>query len=114
MEVIEIYGVTGNRYRMLNSNNVKPSELFRRKLTVENVKRVGNVIEVSFSVIEKDRLIDFISRVNQAGNQGGDFMLHLIASDKWITSRIIDEDNLTVMFKVFEEDKMIIGNVLDI
>jgi hypothetical protein len=59
-------------------------------------------------------LKDFFNRINHlAGSES--YYLHFLADNKWIESRIIEEESdFVVNFMVYDEDKMIDGDILKI
>ena len=67
-----------------------------------------------FDQVEMDKFRDFVSRINHQGGSES-YYLHFLNDDKWVESRIIEEDEgFVVTFKIFSEKKMIMGNILEI
>jgi len=112
METFKIIAIIGNRFQIPGSNfDVK---LWRRSFTCLSSIREDDCLILTFNSVEKDRLDDFFNRVNQNG-RSDDYHLHFASNDKWYTSIIIEEeDELSYNFKIYKEDEMISGNIVDI
>ena len=108
MNYFEIIGTVGNKFT--------PSELkmYKRKMNASDIIRTDDCIRITFTQNDKERMDDYFSRMKHQGGSDS-YFLHFITDDKWIESRIIEEENdLEINFYVFKEGRMIIGDILEI
>ena len=108
MNTITILAEIGNKYDIPNLR------IWRKTFSIQSSYRNENTCIVNFDVNERAKLQDFFNRVNHNGGSDS-FFIHFLPENKWIESRIIDsETDLVLNFMVYDEDKMIDGDIQDI
>ena len=112
MNKFEILATVGNKYIIPGGTNCQ--KIYKRTIQCQSIKRVDNLIRIVFDSNDKTKLQDFFNRIQHLKGTES-FFLHFLIDNKWIESRIIeDESDYIFNFMVSDEDKMIDGDILEI
>jgi len=112
MNKFEISAIIGNKYIIPGS--ISNQKIYKRTIQYQSIDRVDNLIRITFDSNHRTNLQDFFNRMQHLKGSES-YFLHFLNDNKWIESRMIDaESDYIINFMVYDEDKMIDGEVIEI